>query len=213
LHRFRLLIMPKYKKYTDMKALITVLFILITSTIFSQIAWINELHYANSWTDVNEFVEIVVRNTGEWEEERYLVEFYDGYGRIYLSKNLTEFIKGDTVEDCLIYYYPFTGDSIQNGHGGMALSYDSLIINGRTALSQFISYGGIILGIYGAAKDMVSYDVELIENTTSSPYKSIQLSGEHFIWWGYQWISDTMSPGSVNRQQIIRAAPMTITYE
>lgn len=192
-----------------MKATLTIILIFLSAFLFGQIAWINEYHYANNWSDVNEFIEIVVRNTGEWEEAKYMVEFYDGRtGKTYMTKTLNDFIIGDTTDDCLIYYYPFEGDSIQNGTGGFALSYDSVLIDGRTAYNQFISYGGIMIGTQGAAKDKVSHDPGFIQNTTTSPYESIQMTGEHFIWWGFQWTADSMTPGLPNPGQIINEAPM-----
>lgn len=190
------------------------LYVFFSLNVSGQFAWINELHYDNEWKNVNDMVEVVVRNTGEYELENFRVELIDGAtGRVYKSIPLDMFTPGDTVADCLIYYYNFMGDSLVNGIGGIALSYDSTVIDGYSVYSQFISYGGIIMPVDGTAKGKISHNIGLIENTTTPHSTSIQLSGEHWIWWGFTWEHGVVSMGSENINQTINQAPMVLIWE
>lgn len=191
-----------------MKAILTSVLIFISVLAFTQIAWINEFHYANEGFDVNEFVEVVVRDAGEYDLSYYQVDFYNGVtGRVYKTATLDEFTLGDVVADCRFYCLDMAPDTFLNGNGGIALSYDSILIGGRATYSQFISYGGVIYAIEGPAKGLISYDVGLIESIRTNFEYSIQLTGEHFIWYGYEWTAGLASKGTVNLNQVINEAP------
>lgn len=196
-----------------MKTTLLILLALLSNSMFGQIAWINEFHYANAWVNVNECIEVVVRDVGEYDLALFNIDLYDGRtGKTYLSRSLSEFTEGDTVADCIIYSLSFEGDTIRNGNGGIALSYDSLVVDGMAAYSQFISYGGIILAIDGPAKGLISSDVYTVENTTTSAETSIQLSGQHFIWYGFTWSVGPLSKGTENVNQVIEEAPMKLIF-
>ncbi len=46
-------------------------------TTLAQNAWINEFHYDNTGTDVNEFVEIVIENAGTYTLSDFRVDLYN----------------------------------------------------------------------------------------------------------------------------------------
>ena len=74
-------------------------------------AWINELHYDNASTDVNEFVEIVIPvayNTPV-ELAKFEVVLYNGSGGvIYNTKSLTDYNEGATEDGITYYYFNYT---------------------------------------------------------------------------------------------------------
>ena len=110
---------------------------LITSFSFGQPnAWINEIHYDNSSTDVDELVEVVIENAGSYTLSDFTVTLYNGSsssGAPYSTETLNSFTEGTTVGNFTFYYLNYTNSSsygsIQNGSpDGIALSYSALQI-------------------------------------------------------------------------------------
>ena len=84
----------------------------------SQNAWINEVHYDNASTDVDEFIEVVIQNPGSYTLSNFSVVLYNGSnGSSYDTKTLDLFTVGASSNGYTIYYYNYTvnGGSIQNG--------------------------------------------------------------------------------------------------
>jgi len=62
-------------------------------TINAQNAWINEFHYDNAGTDVNESIEIVIENPGSYSLADFSVVLYNGNnGLNYDTKTLDLFM-------------------------------------------------------------------------------------------------------------------------
>jgi len=189
--------MKKFYQTKQLSVLITFLFLQLA--LYSQNAWINEIHYDNAGTDEGEFIEVVIENPGNYELGDFQVILYNGSGGAsYNSKSLDDFIVGATVGSFTIYYFEYPSNGIQNGSpDGMALSYQGVLISG-----QFLSYEGTFYGSDGPATSLESSDIG-VEETSGTPVgESLQLSGNgasysDFIW--NQPASET--PGQLNNNQ------------
>jgi hypothetical protein len=173
----------------------------------AQNAWINEIHYDNSGTDVDEFIEIVLENPGNYTLSNFSIVLYNGNnGGSYDTKTLDQYTVGTTVGNFKIYWLNYTvaGGSIQNGApDGLALVYQGTVITG-----QFLSYEGTFTAIDGPAVGMTSVDIGVSESSTTPAGYSLQLSGNGTIYSAFVWeqpADDT--PGNLNNNQSLGGTP------
>lgn len=160
-------------------------------------AWINEIHYDDAGADMNEFVEIVINNTGGYTLANFQVDLYNGSGGAsYGSETLDNFTVGSTVGDYTIYYW--NPSSIQNGApDGIALSYNGTLI-------QFLSYEGTFDGVGGPANGVTSTDIGVSQNG-SPEGESLYLTGTGSGYGDFTWTGPaaTETPGAVNTGQTL----------
>lgn len=151
----------------------------------AQNAWINELHYDNSGTDVDESIEVVIENAGSYNLADFQVDLYNGSGgAVYDTKTLDLFLVGATSNGFTIYHYVYPTNGIQNGPDGMALSYQGTLLTG-----QFLSYEGSFTANDGPANGVTSTDIGVSESSSTPVGESLQLTGTgtqyvDFIWTG-----------------------------
>ena len=169
--------------------------LLTAKVVFAQTTvFINEIHYDNSSTDINEGIEIAgppgTDLTG-WN----LVLYNGGSGRSYASINLSGIIPAQQDDGCGVV--SFQKDGIQNGApDGLALVDDS------GSVLQFISYEGSFAAVGGPADGLTSIDIGVLEPTSTPVGHSLQLVGtgsaaEDFTWSG----PSTNSFGQINEGQ------------
>lgn len=87
-------------------------------------AWINEFHYDNDGTDMNEGIEVVIENPGTLSA--YTITLYNGNGGGTYNSAITldQFTVGNTHGNFTIYSFMFPTNGLQNGApDGFALSY------------------------------------------------------------------------------------------
>jgi len=90
-----------------------ILFTLLSFTGMSQNAWINEIHYDNASTDVNEFIEVVIQDAGSYSLADFSVVLYNGNGGAsYDTKTLDLFTAGSTVNGFTMFYYIYPANGI-----------------------------------------------------------------------------------------------------
>jgi hypothetical protein len=173
-------------------------------------AWVNEFHYDNSSTDVNEFIEVVVPNsyTAANELSKFSVVLYNGNGGAsYNSKTLDLFTKSivDTANGFTYFFYNYPTDGIQNGApDGIALGYN-------TSLIQFLSYEGTFVGVGGLANGITSLNIGVSENGTASN-TSLGLTGSGNKYSDYSWtLFSSPSKGSLNNGQMFSPRNLFIT--
>lgn len=160
--------------------------------------WINEIHYDNSGSDQNEFVEIagpIATDTAGWT-----VVLYNGNGgREYATIPLESALGGESNGIGFIALYP---SSIQNGGpDGIALVNP----NGETV--QFLSYEGHFTATDGPAMGIASTDIGVQESGGTTADQSMQLTGEGSSYDDFVWNADlTASPGAVNESQTFPAS-------
>lgn len=175
-------------------------------------AWINELHYDNVSTDVNEFIEVVLPNqyTVSTELSKFSVVLYNGSGGAsYNTKTLNQFTKGtvDSSNGYTVFYYTYPTDGIQNGSpDGVALGYNDSLI-------QFLSYEGTFTAVGGIANGVLSTDIG-VEETSSTPVgSSLGLSGVGNKYSDFTWtvFNSSATPGTFNVGQLFPQRTLNLT--
>jgi hypothetical protein len=165
--------------------------------------WINELHYDNSGTDVDEFVEVIAP-AGFAELAAVRLTLYNGgdgapYGTGHL---LSSFTRGKTSEGFTVYSKAISGQ--QNGApDGISLDYHGEVLH-------FISYEGVFTATSGPASGMASGDIGIFEADTSPVGGSLGLSGSgsgpnDFVWSALE----AATPGGFNVGQRVIPEPRT----
>jgi PKD repeat protein len=189
-------------------SLLAIFTALLSLTGLSQNAWINEVHYDNTGTDVDEFIEVVIQNPGSYSLADFAVVLYNGNnGASYDTKTLDLFTVGVTTNGYTFYHYNYTanGGSIQNGApDGMALSYQSALISG-----QWLSYEGTFAATDGPASGLTSVDIGVAETGSTPVGESLQLTGSGAGYNEFAWLPPALAtPGQLNNGQSLGGAPM-----
>jgi hypothetical protein len=135
-------------------------------------AWINEIHYDNSGTDVGEAIEIVVETDGflNFDIQKLSIELYNGSDfKKYNTYSLPQGTVGNPFTSFSIFVMEIL--DIQNGDpDGIALVYEGYLI-------QFISYEGSFEAADGSAQGVTSTDIGVTESGATPEGYSLQLSG------------------------------------
>lgn len=154
--------------------------------------FINEFHYDNDGSDINEGIEIAALAGTALDNWQLL--FYNGTnGSVYKIENLS----GSVTEQSNGYgflNFPIAG--LQNGPAdGLAL------IDNMGSVIEFISYEGQVSAVDGAAAGMMSIDVGVEELTNTAIGLSIQRIGLGLNNIDFSWVLDTASFGLLNSGQ------------
>lgn len=159
--------------------------------------WINEFHYDNVDADINEQVEIVLKNANQYNlSEIELILYNGGDGKTYGTHALNTFTLVETDGDYSVFYKEIAG-GVQNGPDGFALSYQSVYIP-----NTFISYEtGTITALNGPAIGVSSVNVGVLESGTTPTTSSIQLVGYGLSYTDFTWSNGTASAGNINTNQ------------
>lgn len=160
--------------------------------------WINEIHYDNVGTDVNEGVEIAGPagvNLMGWQLIGYNGNGFAQYATINLSGVIPDQQNGFGT-----LWFPFLG--LQNGSpDGIAL------IDPDSTVIQFLSYEGSITAADGVASGMTSTDIG-VSQTASTPVDfSLQLQGTGSQYADFTWTPPSaQTRGNVNNNQTFEAS-------
>jgi endonuclease I len=155
--------------------------------------WINELHYDNSGSDLNEGVEITGPaglNLSGWK-----LQAYNGStGALYKTTNLSGSLP-----------------STQNGYGQAWFSISGLqngapdgiaLVDPGGSVVLFLSYEGTFTASNGDAVGMTSTSIGVSEGSSTSSSQSLQLKGTGNSYGDFSWSSPTTSSrGSKNSGQ------------
>ncbi|MRT18075.1 HYR domain-containing protein, partial [Vitellibacter sp. q18] len=171
---------------------ITLMLLMFCTALFAQAqtVFINELHYDNSGSDVNEGFEIA--GPAGTDLSGWKVELYNGSnGADYGTTNLTGIIPDEGAGFGTIY---FAVSGIQNGApDGLAL------IDGSNAVIQFLSYEGSFTATSGAANGMTSTDIGVSEPGSTPVGESLQLIGTGSVYTDFSWSGPAAeSPNLIN---------------
>lgn len=170
-------------------------------------AWINEIHYDNDGGDVDEMVEIVIENPGDWTLSNFKVELYKkgtvaGTAETYDSETLDNFSSDDTEVD--FQFYTWEPNLINNLKAGLSLSYDGTVI-------QFLGYEGSLTAVDGDANGLTSTDIGVSEPNTTPIGLSLQLSGFGQAYDDFTWEDPaTATSGSLNNAQAFYPPPSPV---
>ena len=168
-------------------------------------AWINEIHYDNDGGDVNEMIEIVIENPGNYTLSDFTVNLYNGNGGgSYDSETLDNLTVGNTEGDFTFYTWTSFSSGIQNGApDGLALSFDGSLI-------QFLSYEGTFEATDGVAVGVVSTDIGVSETGTTPVGYSLQLSGLGTQYSDFTWQEPALATaGTLNNNQAFVSSTWT----
>ena len=174
-----------------------------TFTARGQSLWINEFHYDNLGTDVDEFVEVAAPESLADLASVRLTLYNGGDGKPYGSSHLlSTFTPGESVNGVRFYSKLITG--LQNG------APDGLALDVGGEVKHFISYEGTFTANAGPALGLLSSDVGVSELDTSPLGGALGMSGSgagpaDFIW-NYE---STASPGGLNSGQTVVPEPRT----
>ncbi|SFD04566.1 endonuclease [Pseudoalteromonas denitrificans] len=161
--------------------------------IVSSNAWINEFHYDNASSDVNEFIEIA--GIAGTDLTGWSLELYNGNGgAIYNTTQLSGIIS-DQQNGFGALSFLISG--IQNGGpDGFAL------INSAGEAVQFLSYEGAFSASGGTADGMQSIDIGVSETSSTVAGTSLQLIGNGANYAEFTWqASAAESKGNINSNQ------------
>ncbi|WP_026952476.1 DUF5689 domain-containing protein [Algoriphagus mannitolivorans] len=163
---------------------------------FDPVLFINEFHYDNAGTDVNEGIEVA--GTAGLDLTGYRIILYNGanglsYGTINLTGTLPNQDNGYGT-----LFFPFSG--IQNGDpDGFALIGPAP----ANKVIQFLSYEGTFTALNGIANGLVSTDIGVAQTNSTPIGTSLQLQGTGSKYSDFTWSSTSISStyNSVNTGQ------------
>ncbi|MEY8848999.1 hypothetical protein AB9K26_09295 [Psychroserpens sp. XS_ASV72] len=154
----------------------------------SNVARINEFHYDNSGTDVNEFIEIrITENLANQPSDLslYSVVLYNGTDQTdYNSETLDNMTQTCDGSNC---YYVWDV-SIQNG------APDGIALSGPSGLIEFISYEGAFTAATSIAIGTASSDIGLSETSSTTANGSIERTNAN----GWTSNANANTKGSAN---------------
>lgn len=175
--------------------------------------FINEFHYDNASTDVNEFIEIAGpagTNLAGWS-----VVLYNGNGGAVYN---TIALSGTLANDSNGYGFSvlsFPSNGIQNG------APDGIALANGTTLIQFLSYEGSFTAVGGVADGYTSTNIGVTESSSTLSTESLYLTGTGSQYSDFTWTGPAASTsGSVNTGQtfsapanaaIVTSCPSTIS--
>jgi hypothetical protein len=152
-------------------------------------AWINEIHYDNVGTDINEFVEVVVESPEGWYLGDLALYMYNGYdGQPYCLDTVDEFELGERIGP--FQFYTWYQRGIQNDTEGMILVFKDI-------LCDIIAYEGSFLGTNEPALGKIFPDIGVYETGYDIESNSIYLTGMP----GSDWEYGAATPGALNNDQ------------
>lgn len=152
-------------------------------------AWINEIHYDNEGTDINEFVEVIVESPEQWYLGDLALYMYNGYDKKpYCLDTIDEFDLGDRIGQFQFYTWYHRG--IQNDMEGMILVF-------KDSLCDIIAYEGSFIGESDPALGKEFPDIGVYETGYGSDLNSLYLSGMP----GSEWLYGLSTPGALNTDQ------------
>ncbi|AIY67315.1 endonuclease [Pseudoalteromonas piratica] len=164
--------------------------------------WINELHYDNDGTDVNEGVEIAGAqgiDLSGWSLVAYNGNGGAAYKTVSLSGVLANQQAGFGTK-----FFAFAG--LQNGAAdGIAL------VNAKSEVVQFLSYEGKLTATDGPAKGLTSTDIGIAQSTSTAVGTSLQLKGTGKAYSDFSWASASATSNQVNAGQTFEGGSTTPT--
>ncbi len=157
--------------------------------------WMNEFHYDNDGTDINEGVEVA--GVAGTDLSGWSIVAYNGNGGTsYLTETLSG-VLSDQQGGFGTAFFPIP--NLQNGgNDGLAL------VDPQGTVIQFISYEGALTATDGPAAGITSEDVGVVESSATLTGYSLQLTGTGTSYANFSWSSPQQSTeNSVNLGQTL----------
>jgi hypothetical protein len=172
---------------------------------FAQNAWINEIHYDNANSDVNESVEVVIQDAEAHNLADFSLVLYNGgNGAVYNTKTIDLFTAGSVTDGYSFFYYVYPANGMQNGApDGLALAYQGVLVS-----TQFLSYEGAFTATNGPASGLLSSDIGVSEPGTDPAGNTLQLSGTGWFYDNFAWMAPAPEThGQLNNNQAFGEPP------
>jgi len=172
------------------------------SFIDSQV-FVNEFHYDNDGSDVDEFVEVVAPATFSDLASVALTLYNGGTGGAYGGPvALSSFTRRELLDGFAFYTLDV---SLQNGApDGLALAMSDEVL-------QFLSYEGAFAATDGVAVGLTSTDIGVWQPPTTPRGSTLQLTGRGDSYADFAWqLLDPGTYGSVNGRQSFVPEPATL---
>ena len=165
----------------------------------SMCQWINEIHYDNNGTDINECIEIA--GPAGTDMSCYSIILYNGNGG---SSYDTDVLSGILPDEGCGYgaiSFCYSTNGIQNGAPDGIVLYN----NCTASVVQFLSYEGSFAATNDVANGMMSTDIGVFESSSTPVGSSMQLIGVGSNYGSFTWVSagNTASMGILNTGQDI----------
>ena len=140
--------------------------------------WINEIHYDNASTDVDEGIEVA--GTAGADLSGWSIVLYNGSTTVtYGTVPLSGFIPDQQSGFGAVH---FAQAGVQNGApDGLAL------VDGFGTVVQFLSYEGVFTATDGPAAGMTAVDIGVSETTSTAVGLSLQLTGSGSTYSSFTW--------------------------
>ncbi|MFH6767686.1 T9SS type A sorting domain-containing protein [Gaetbulibacter aquiaggeris] len=184
-----------------MKKLYILIFsILISGLSFGQTVFINEIHYDNTGSDLNEGVEIA--GPAGTDLTGYTITPYNGNGGATYTPitSLSGIIPDEGGTGYGTIWFPI--GPLQNG------APDGIALDNSGSLIQFISYEGSFTATNGVASGVTSTDIVVSEAGTVEG-SSLQLTGTGSTYTNFSWATEaTATPGTINSGQTFGGTPV-----
>lgn len=161
--------------------------------------WINEIHYDNTSTDINECIEIA--GPAGTDMSCYSIVLYNGNtGSSYDTDALSGLIPDEgcgfgAISIC------YSSNGIQNGAPDGIVLYNTC----TASVVQFLSYEGSFTATNGVANGMSSTNIGVAESSSTPVGSSMQLIGIGSNYGAFTWesVGNTASMGVLNTGQTI----------
>lgn len=166
--------------------------------------FINEFHYDNVSTDINEGIEVA--GPAGTDLSCYKILIYNGANGL-VNNTLT--LSGSIPDICNGYGTVWFPASLQNGSpDGFALVFDSTLCGGggSPAVLQFLSYEGTFTAVNGEAIGMLSDSLPIAESNSTPAANSAQLTGNGNAYIDFTWTSASSTHDAVNSGQTFNGA-------
>ena len=156
------------------------------------VVFINEIHYDNASTDVDEGVELA--GSAGTDLSGWSLVAYNGnggapYNTVALSGTFT-----DQADGFGFIFFPIAG--LQNG----APDGIALVDDGGTTV-QFLSYEGSFMAIGGPADSLMSEDIGIAEDFNTLAESSLQLTGTGTSYAEFTWTAASSTYNALNAGQ------------
>lgn len=165
--------------------------------------FINELHYDNVGSDVEEFVEVAAPVSWTDLSGVTLTLYNGGNGQLYAGPTpLSSFARRSIVDGWAFYTLDV---SLQNGApDGLALAWGHDVL-------QFLSYEGTFTATQGVASGLTSTDMLVFEPADAPLRTSLQLTGRGDSYLDFHWEKFPQNTyGDVNQGQSMVPEPTSI---
>lgn len=165
--------------------------------------WINELHYDNEGSDVNEGFELA--GVAGTDLTGLSVVLYNGNGGAPYGTAIDLSTTALSSENQGFGFAWIPSAGLQNGSpDGLALM--AVDGTGAACVVQFLSYEGAFVAVGGPADGVMSQDIVVAESGTTPVGQSLQLAGEGTQYSDFAWAAPVVATmGSVNAAQTFPA--------